>query len=281
MSLGGDHQNIADAICAIEGYKLAEEIGEGSFKHSFKVISPGGDEYCLKLSKGNLSQARSDREIEAIRRCDHPGIAKLLSVGQFARASGDQLLYSVEEFVAGGSLEDHLKSGPISSDEARTIGRALAEALSETASLNLVHRDIKPANIMLREDGFPVLVDFGLVRVLDDSSVTPTWLGQGPGTPWFAAPEQLNNEKELIDWRADQFGLGATIAMSTLQLHPYAMAAGENPPAVIQRVVDRIGPSSALEQEAKSAGLEILVQMTQPWPVQRLRTPDLLVAGWN
>ena len=260
---------------------MAGEIGEGAFKHSFKIHDRDGETFCLKLYKGNLSEARSHREIEAIRLCNHPGIAKLLSVGQFDRASGDQILYSVEEFIAGGSLAERITSASLQADEAREIGRALSEALTETASLNLVHRDIKPANVMLREDGTPVLVDFGLVRVLDDSSMTPTWLDHGPGTPLFAAPEQLNNDKHLIDWRTDQFGVGVTLAIGVLGLHPYAESTDDGPPKVIQRAVDRKGPSDAFRREAERVDLMILVQMTEAWPVQRFRTPELLIKAWG
>jgi len=68
----------------------------------------------------------------------------------------------------------------------------------------------------------PVLVDFGLVRALDDSSITQSWLMMGPGTPYFASPEQLNNDKYLISWLSDQFSLALTTAFALTSRHPFA-----------------------------------------------------------
>jgi hypothetical protein len=64
---------------------------------------------------------------------------------------------------------------------------------------------------LIWSDPTPALVDFGLVRDLSETSLTASWLPRGPGTPLFASPEQLNNEKALIDWRSDQFSIGVIL----------------------------------------------------------------------
>ncbi|MGO4780240.1 serine/threonine protein kinase, partial [Lysobacter sp. 2RAB21] len=110
--------------------------------------------------------------------------------------------------MPGGTLEAKLLTRSISPDEVRYIGLCLADVLDHLNDRRLVHRDIKPANILFASDGqTPILTDFGVVRVLDQPSLTRDFVGFGPGTPAYAAPEQLNNEKQLIDWRTDQFGL--------------------------------------------------------------------------
>lgn len=278
MSDHSDPRALAEAVCRVEGFSLEEEIGEGAFKHSFLVRTGSGDGRCLKLYKSHFSRDRSDREIEAIRRCDHPAIAKLKSVGSFER-EGRRTVYCVEEYIDGGSLEELLAQRPLTQEEAVELGRKLLPALAQIEALNLVHRDIKPANIMLREDGSPVLVDFGIVRVLGDTSITPTWQPQGPGTPLFAAPEQLTNQKELIDWRTDQFGLGVTLAMAALAAHPYARES-ETGAEVIQRVLNRDGPSASFGKRVREQPLQVVAKMVQPWPVQRFRGPDDLIAAW-
>ncbi len=119
------------------------------------------------------------------------------------------------------------------------MGAQLIAAIAHIAELHLVHRDIKPDNIMFRSHGTtPVLTDFGVVRDLSDSSITPTWAARGPGTPFFSAPEQLRNEKSLIDWRTDQFALGIVMAQVVFGEHPYRVS-GASDSDVVERVLSR------------------------------------------
>ena len=134
---------------------------------------------------------------------------------------------------------------------------------------------------MFREDrSTPVITDFGVVRDLTDSSMTPTWAPRGPGTPYFASPEQLNNEKDLTDWRSDQFALGVVLAYVTLQQHPY-MLPGIPDQDVVDRVSSRIGPAEHFVACANEAGLSVLSKMVAPWPVDRYRTPSHLATAWR
>ncbi|MFC2138759.1 serine/threonine protein kinase [Bacteroidota bacterium] len=70
----------------------------------------------------------------------------------------------------------------------------------------IIHRDIKPSNIIIKTDGTPVIIDFGIARVLGDTSITDTGLPQ-PGSWRFAAPEQYLGKKHLIDYRTDFFSI--------------------------------------------------------------------------
>ena len=134
---------------------------------------------------------------------------------------------------------------------------------------------------MFRADGAtPVLVDFALVRNLGHALLTPTWLVQGPGTPYFASPEQLNNDKSMIDWRADQFSLAISVAMARFGIHPFAVA-GDDLAATVGRVAARAGPTASFDVQAAAEGLGPLVRMVQPWPVQRFRVPNDLAGAWR
>jgi serine/threonine protein kinase len=145
----------------------------------------------------------------------------------------------------------------------------------------LVHRDIKPANIMFESEDSPaILGDFGIVRDLTKSSLTHTYVASGPCTPYFAAPEQLNNDKALIDWRTDQFGLGTTLTVSHFGFHPYRAVGDEDGQSVV-RVSSRSGPSAEFVDAASAEGLPVLAAMLSPWPVQRYRTPSLLLSAWR
>jgi serine/threonine protein kinase len=140
-----------------------------------------------------------------------------------------------------------------------------------------VHRDLKPENIMFRDTGnSPVIVDFGLVRDLQATSVTASWAMRGPGTPYFASAEQLNNEKQMIDWRSDQFGLGVTMIIALTGRHPYEHV-GDSPADVVGQVADRTAPAPDVIAECRKEGWNALVKMVQPWPISRFRTPQQLI----
>src|SRR5207244_520254 len=111
---------------------------------------------------------------------------------------------------------------------------------------------------MLDHAGVPVIIDFGVVRDLADSSLTKTHLARGPGTPLYAPPEQLNNRKALIDWRSDQFSLGITLSYCAFGVHPYAQA-GDVDTVVVDRVAAYQSPSAAWVDKACAAGLEPLI----------------------
>jgi serine/threonine protein kinase len=272
---------VAKAFCAQHGHKFIAPVGSGAFKQTFHVILASGEEQALKVYQAGFSHERTTREIEAMKRCTHPNICRLSSVMAFAIAEEHYFL-SLEEYLPGGTLSARLVTGGLLAlASALSIGRQLVSAVAHIASLELVHRDLKPDNILFRLDRrTPVIVDFGIVRDLVDSSLTQTWLRQGPGTPFFAPPEQLRNEKALIDWRSDQFSLGIVMSMSTLGFHPYSQA-GMSSQEIVERVAQRQAPSPRFLEAAERLGLPMLMRMTAPWPVDRFRTPADLVDAWG
>jgi serine/threonine protein kinase len=122
--------------------------------------------------------------------------------------------------------------------------------------------------------------DFGIVRDLGKESLTTSWLTMGPGTPFYAAPEQLNNDKVLIDWRADQFAVGVTLTIAHLGFHPY-QADRDDENQAIARAAGRDGPSERFVRAIEKVELPILARMAASWPVQRVRTPAALLAAWR
>jgi Serine/threonine protein kinase len=277
---GPQLEEIAKSFCKSEKFEYIEFVGRGAFKESFKARHSDGSLIAVKVFRGGVTNARSDREIDALRRCSHPQIARLGFVKSL-NVGGATYLVTCEEYLSGGTLTRRLDGpGVLSVDETRSMAIALVDALSHIAALGLVHRDIKPDNIMFREDGrTPVIVDFGLVRDLSAESLTQTWLLRGPGTPFFAPPEQLLNEKALIDWRADQFSLGVVLSIASTKMHPY-QEAGDDDSATVERVARRTGPTDGFRMSVRSLKMEVLEKMVGPWPIQRFRTPRQLVAAW-
>jgi serine/threonine protein kinase len=268
---------IAQAICVSAGYTFGGGVGQGTFKETFLVTTTDGKKLALKVLKPGCSTGeRSDREIDAMKRCKHPNIVALIELADFDHA-GTKYVYLTEAFMDGGTLEDRLKNGLLNRDQVLALGDELIRAVGHIAENELVHRDLKPANIMYPKAGAEAVVgDFGIVRDLSKESLTKSYIGMGPGSPFFAAPEQLNNEKAIIDWRTDQFAIGVTLALAHLGVHPYG-----DPGEAIGNVAARRGPSANFIKAVTDANLPVLAKMVAPWPAQRLRTPNQLLDEWR
>lgn len=276
---GYEFEAVGRAICDEGGYLFGSRVGCGAFKETFSATRADGRVLAIKVLKPGCSNERSNREIEAMKRCSHPNIAALLDLSTI-EFEGTSYTFLIEPFMAGGTLEDRLKNGRIDREQVLEIGEALIMAVGHIAAQDLVHRDIKPANIMFENERSPAVVgDFGIVRDLAKESLTATYFASGPCTPYFAAPEQLNNEKFLIDWRTDQFAVATTLAVAYFGFHPYRPAQGQDDQAVT-RVIVRSGVPDAFVHEAHRSGLPALATMLAPWPVQRYRTPSLLLSAW-
>lgn len=94
------------------------------------------------------------------------------------------------------------------------------QGLEACAAKNIVHRDIKPENIIIRPDGSPVIIDFGIARHLDQTSLTETSRMWGICTPPYAPPEVLRYQKNQIDGKSDLFSLGITAYEAMTGVHP-------------------------------------------------------------
>jgi serine/threonine protein kinase len=271
---------VAQAFCAANGHVFVGPVGAGAFKETFHIVLATGEAQALKVYEPGFSPERTVRELTAMQRCSHPNIGCLNAIAGFYH-NGVEYLLSVEEFLSGGTLSARLQRALLTDAETRRMGTELVSAVAHIASHDLVHRDIKPDNILFRADGTtPVIVDFGLVRDLVGTSLTQTWLMRGPGTPFFAPPEQLRNEKAMIDWRSDQFSLGVVLALSAFGFHPYHEN-GYSPTQTVERVADR-GPQTArFVAAAGERGMQFLIRMTAAWPVERFRTPDDLERAWQ
>lgn len=272
-----DLTTVANHICDQQGFKFAGKIGEGSYKETFKVINKNtGEALALKVYKPGSSQ-RSEREIDAMKRCNHTGIAKLHYIGTIT-ISINVYVFVFEEFLAGGTLGSRLqRNGLLSLSEVLELGDYLIDAVAHIQALDLVHRDLKPENIIFREINVPVITDFGIVRDLRKTSLTQSWLERGPGSYLYAAPEQLNNEKHLIDWRTDQFSLGVVLAICIFGEHPF----GTDFEIIVDNVSSRRPTTQNFRTNVERSGLTALGIMVNVWPANRYPTPIELQSAWK
>jgi serine/threonine protein kinase len=203
-----------EQIHRVGQYELGPELGQGGMSVVYRARR-ADKEFAVKLMRvgsgpdGVDAHQQFRREAAAIARLDHPGLIRVVEVGE---DTGRPFL--VMELAEGESLDRRIARRALDDEEAVALGRGVADALREVHRLGLVHRDIKPANIVLSSSGQAKLVDFGLVT-------GTTADGAKVGTLHYAAPEQVGLTSREVGPAADLYGLGATLFECLTQTRPF------------------------------------------------------------
>ncbi|MCB0168174.1 MAG: serine/threonine protein kinase, partial [Anaerolineae bacterium] len=135
---------------------------------------------------------------------NHPAIINVYDV-----VRQDNQLYIVMAYVSGQTLKAYSQThAPLSLEQTIALLHPLAEALDFAHQQGLLHRDVKPGNVLLTEDLKPLLIDFGLARILEQSTKI-TLTGSTFGSPEYMAPEQADpNRRDEVGFAADRYALG-------------------------------------------------------------------------
>lgn len=209
-----------------------------------------------------------DRELASLKGVDHPNVVGFIGSGSFS-AGGHQLHFLECEYIDGGSVQANIVSrGLVTGQDARALLTGLLAGIEEIHDLGIIHRDIKPANVALRNRdwGYPVLLDFGLAKVVSMSSHTA--LGQMVGTPRYMAPEQLRGRRART--RSDLFAVGLVVYEACTGSHPFVAEGSDT----IQSLYDRI--ASGPPTDPREAGdcptdvAEVVLRILSLEPHERL-----------
>lgn len=158
---------------------------------------------------------RFKREAQTAAGLSHPHIIQIFSVKQTK-----QLVYFVMKFIEGRSLESVIADkGQVSIDMAQVILSQVAGALAYAHKKHVVHRDIKPANIMIDEDGWAIVTDFGIAKLQEAQAQNLTATGTAIGTPHYMSPEQFHNK--TVTGGSDQYSLGIVAYEMLLGKKPF------------------------------------------------------------
>ena len=208
---------------------------------ALKVLrDPTGDPKLLR---------RFMREAEVLAKVRHPGVVRIHTTGWLTEGP-----FLLMEHVEGESLGARQQAR--SPREAARLTREVADAVAALHRRGLLHRDLKPSNVMLRPDGRPILLDFGLAREVAGDAVTRT--GELLGTPAYMAPEQLEGVSparlgppvdvyglagilfELLTGRAPYTGSQVEVVLAALQgAPPPPSSLAEGVPAALDAVFRR------------------------------------------
>ncbi|MEU7752736.1 serine/threonine-protein kinase [Micromonospora sp. NPDC049171] len=178
-----------------------------------------------------IARFRAEARIMAALR--HPGIVQVFDCGAEDLPDGaGRADYLVMEFVAGEPLSKRIETaGRLDVAETMSIVAQAASALNAAHRGGIVHRDVKPSNLLVLEDGSVVLVDFGVARSLDITSITST--NAVPGTALYMAPEQAAGRP--VSGATDIYALGAVTYCCLTGNPPFT---GDNPLQVAVRHLD-------------------------------------------
>jgi len=240
-------------------YRILRELGRGGqavvyLAEDGRFRRP----VALKVFRAPWASAKSDqalrmqREAEAVSRLDHPGICVVHETGE-----ADGCPYIAMKFVVGETLDrllDRAREGSLPDDAPLRLPRPtpgtgrldstarrrfrsdaseargavasvvafveqVARAVHAAHEAGVIHRDLKPSNVMVRPDGSPVVLDFGLARDEESDLPTLTASGEAFGTPAYMAPEQVAGQR--ADRRSDTWALGVILHEALTLVRPF------------------------------------------------------------
>ena len=171
-------------------YQLIELLGRGGMGEVWRAHDTQIDRVvALKMLLPHYAQdpefdRRFRREARAAARLDDPHIVPIYDVGEI-----DGRLYVTMRLIAGQDLQTVLNDGPMPSERAVNVIEQIASALHSAHRTGLVHRDVKPSNILLADNDFAYLIDFGIARATGDTALTSA--NTTIGTWAYMAPERF------------------------------------------------------------------------------------------
>lgn len=209
------------------------EYPHGGQKWVFAAMHPENGAVVIKLIKPTTDPERVHREVLAVTQVNSARVPRIHEHGTLTAVPGvGDVIWLREQRVEGENVRQVLARGPLPPSETLRLGMDVLEALTDVAQARIVHRDVKPENIMRGTDGSFWLLDFGIARHLELSSLTATAQLGGPGTLGYAPPEQFRNLKRELDERADLFALAVTLVECLTGRHPYREGARDAPEIV-------------------------------------------------
>src|SRR5690625_1227398 len=184
----------------IPGYSILDILGSGGMGTVYSGVDAEERKVAIKVLHPGLAgdhdvRARLRREVSTLHRVRGAQVAQVLD----AELDAPQA-FIVTELIEGQDLAESVAAhGPLDDGELVHLATGLAAALSAIHNVGVVHRDLKPGNVMLTDEG-PVLIDFGISQILDDTRLTRT--GLVTGTPGYVDPVVLTgaDPDELGDW---------------------------------------------------------------------------------
>lgn len=216
-------------------------------------------------------RAQFRQEAMILARLNHPNIANVSDYFEIGNTG-----YLVMEYVQGKTMQSLLEEeGRIDEDQLLTWALPLLDALHYCHTQRVIHRDLKPGNIMIRSDNTPILIDFGLVKQIVNTTRPTEKIIKGMGTPEYTPPEQYDGSAGRTDNRSDIYSFGATLYHALTGVAPASATQRSSDPTVLQdiqaivpniseRTANAITTAIALRQDERHATAKVMADALTP-----------------
>ena len=209
----------------IGAYSLQREIGRGGMGAVYLATRADGEftkRVAIKLIRNgrenDFAVRRFRHERQILARLENQYVARLIDGGSTETGSP----YFVMEYVEGQPVTDFCEERVLNTRERLELFLKICSAVQYAHERNIIHRDLKPGNILVKQDGTPKLLDFGIAKILGadapSQSNEATMAGFRLLTPAYASPEQMRGDGATA--RSDVYSLGVIL---------YELLCGERP----------------------------------------------------
>lgn len=259
----------------IGAYLLEEVIGRGGMGDVYRASRVDGafqKKVAIKVVRSPqvdgafAAQFRKERQLLAS--LSHPAIPAILDAGQL----DDGRPYFICEFVEGLPIYEYWEQADLGEADALSIIQRIGEAVQHAHNNLILHLDIKPDNVLVREDGTPCLLDFGIAQILGDEGVAHRAFTIG-----YASPEQIRGER--LTAASDVYSLGALLEFLLTGKSPVRdPGAGSTAPLQPEEGRNETGSDDSEPAKNLSADLRlILSKATQETVADRYQTVESLL----
>jgi serine/threonine protein kinase len=240
-------------------YEPIEKIGQGGMAsvyraHDRELDRPVAIKVLSDLGADASARARMLEEARIISRLEHPGIVPIHDSGVLP----DGRIYFAMKLVRGKRLDEHVQN-EMALNDLLAIFEKICQTVAFAHAHGVIHRDLKPQNVMVGPFGEVLVMDWGVAKKMDASSLSqenPSYVapnvaanGQSKtvpgtilGTPGYMAPEQLSGDVGRIDHRTDIFGLGGVLYFLLTRQPPLELQHGSESAPVLPRHRNRAIP---------------------------------------
>ncbi len=202
----------------IAGFRVLRRIGEGGMGVVFEAEQDTPRRrVALKMIHPTLDSHERVRrfklEAEVLARLQHPGIARIYECGANDLGRGPQPYFAME-LIEGVDLRAFVRSGRLATQATLALVAEVADAVQHAHERGVVHRDLKPDNVLVDAQGRPKVLDFGVARASDTSTLLSTLVtqtGELVGTLAYMAPEQLSGGRASASAAVDVYALGVIL----------------------------------------------------------------------